>query len=359
MRTRALIALPVLAACFSATPVRADATAGSIQIGGFVDLYAAYNRNRPADHINFLPGANTLGSRAGELAVDFAAVEIQRDPAPVGFHLIVGAGDELTVLHPGESAASRDTFRNVYQASLSYLVPVGRGLRIEAGIYPSHIGFESALARDTWSYTGSWAANFSPYYQTGVKAAYAWSDRWSAELHVVNGWQLIRDDNGGKSVGTRVAWTSPRASVAVNGWVGPELPGDDRHLRTLIDLVATVKAGDRLDLALESYAGRQELPAATAQRWTALDLYARYRLDRTWAAALRLERFDDPDAGISGAPQRLHGVTVTLEARPHPAAILRLEARYDRSTMPVFSAADPGIRRRDQLLFIAGSIFTF
>lgn len=340
-------------------PAGAFAQAPTLQIGGFIDLYYGWNGNHPFDRQSFFPGAGVVAERSNEFGLDFAAVEIQRDPSPVGFHLIVGGGDELDVLHSGEPAGGRDTFRNIYQASVSYNVPVRRGLRLEAGIYPSHIGFESALARDNWNYTGSWAANFTPYYQTGIKAVYAFSDHWSGELHALNGWQIIHDNNGGKSVGARLAWSTPGASVAVSTWTGPELPGDDSHLRTLFDLVASKKVAPKVDLAFEGYYGHQDLPGGVSQHWTALAGYARYTLNPRWAATVRLERFDDPDGGISGLPQLIKAGTLTLEAHPHEHTVLKLEGRYDRSTQKIFTGDQEGAAKRDQLLFVLGSVITF
>ena len=57
-----------------------------------------------------------------------------------------------------------------------------------AGIYPSHIGFDGFASQTDWNYTRSWMADYSPYYQTGIKATYAFDDAWSAQIQVLNGW---------------------------------------------------------------------------------------------------------------------------------------------------------------------------
>ena len=62
-----------------------------------------------------------------------------------------------------------DVWRYVQQASVSAKVPVGRGLVIEGGIYPSHIGMEGLASQGNWNYTRSWLGEYSPYYQTGIK----------------------------------------------------------------------------------------------------------------------------------------------------------------------------------------------
>ena len=330
------------------------------ELGGFVDLYYAYNANRPFNRENFVPGAGIAAKRSDEVQLNLVALEIKRDPRPVGFHVIAGIGDELEILHLGEpegEGVGRDTFENLYRASVSYAV--SDRLLIEAGVYPSHIGFESGLTRDNWNYTGSWAANFSPYYQAGVKAVYTFVDGWSAGLHVVNGWQIIGDNNDGKSLGAHLGWSSDRGFLTLNAWVGPELPDDDSSLRTLWDLVGSVNVSDDLALGFEADLGRQELPGSDAAEWTALAGYLRYRLAPAWAVAVRAEQVDDPDGGISGLPQTIEEGTLTFEHRPHERVILKLEGRYDRSTEPIFASEEEGPAEKDQLLFVLGSIFTF
>ena len=155
--------------------------AQGLQLGGFVDGVFAYNFNRPADHANFLPGLGTSAKRDNEVTVNLAQVDLVLGPEPVGFKLSLGFGTATEVVHAAEVrgvATSPDVWRNVVQASVQWQTRVGRGLLLEAGVYPSHIGFEGLAPKDNWNYTRSWLGELSPYYQAGLKAAYPLSDRW-------------------------------------------------------------------------------------------------------------------------------------------------------------------------------------
>ena len=72
---------------------------------------------------------------------------------------------------------------------------------------------------------------------------------------------------------------------------------------------------------------------------------------------MRAERFADDDGGISGTPQTLRELTLTLEHRPRPDLILELEARGDDSTAAVFGK-DDGKTDRQRLLLL-GAVATF
>ncbi len=338
----------------------------SISIHGLADVYYAWNSNRPADHANFQPGTGTTAKSADEFALNLAALDVSAEAKPVHARIIAVAGNGAEVVHEGEPAGEgtgRDVIRHIYQASLGYLLPIGRGIAIDAGIYPSHIGFESFLSKDNWNYTRGWAGEFSPYYQAGVKVATSFSDHWSAQLHVINGWQIVGENNHSKTFGTQVAWTGDTLSVSFNTCAGPELPNDDAHWRTFGDLVVTYKAAARLQLAGSADAGYQARPGASPARWQSVSAWARYSLSSRTAIAARAEVFHDPEDGISGFAQTLRGGTVTLEHRPAPPLVAKLEARYDRSSASVFSsrasAAGEVERRREQVLLIASAVAIF
>ncbi len=63
------------------------------------------------------------------------------------------------------------------------------------------MGMESWISRDNPTYTRSLVAEYSPYYQSGVKFTWAPSSRITAQLDVVNGWQNISENNSGKGAG--------------------------------------------------------------------------------------------------------------------------------------------------------------
>jgi hypothetical protein len=356
-----LLGLAVLLAQASAAP--AEET--SVQLHGLVDVFYGLNTNRPFDHTSFLPGTGTTARRANELNLNAAAVDLSLQPRPVGFHLTLAFGSGPDVVHasePAGSATGTDIWRFVYQASVSYTVPVGNGLLLEAGIYPSHIGFESFFSKDNWTYTRAWMGEFSPYYQAGLKMAYAFDAHWSVQLHFLNGWQTIGDNNRAKAIGTQIAWNSNALSIAFNTFAGPELPGDDSDWRLFGDFTAQLKVTPWLSLGATADIGRQDRPQGAAL-WHAAALLARIGFSPRGAVALRGEYYDDEDGFFSGRPQVLREGTATLELRPAEHLIVKLEVRQDLAGAPVFSgerdAAGNPTFSKTQTLAIASAVVDF
>jgi hypothetical protein len=336
----------IVGALLFAAIARAEEKPPVVVIRGFVDGYYAWNSNSPDTHESWVPGAGTTAKRADEFNLNLAAVEFVRDAAPVGFHLSLVAGTGADVVHAAES----EGVRHIYQASVIYK-PAAR-LTLEAGVFPSHIGFEGFFSKDNWSYTRGWLAEFSPYYQTGIHATVQFSDEWSGEVHILNGWQVIDDNNGAKAVGGRIAYSTDRFSASLNTFDGPELPHDDHHWRHFGDLIALYRATPRLSVGGSFDRGHQQLPGGGAN-WLGMAVYGRCALGDHDAIAIRVERFRDPDNGISGTAQTLIEGTVTYEHRPVPNLILKLEARRDRSTASVFDG------NRTQTLVAGGAVVTF
>lgn len=323
----------------------------AISVHGWIDVYVAANGNHPDPKINFFSGVGTTAHRADQPALNVAALDISHNPEPFGFHVTLVGGDSADVVHSGEPHPH--DVRHIYQASASFNAPLGRGLLVEAGVYPSHIGFEGFFSKDNWNYTRGWLGELSPYYQTGLKASYAFSDEWSAQFHVLRGWQLIGDNNTAPAIGTQVAYNGTRLSASFNTFVGPELPDDDTHLRKFGDVVATWKATPRLALGASFDRGRQEYGAEPASNWFGAALYGRYAFNDRHAVAVRAERFRDPDAAISGTAQTLNEGTLTYECRPSAHWVLKVEGRRDHSSAPVFAGS------RNQTLAIASVVVQF
>jgi hypothetical protein len=337
---------------------------GKLDLHAFVDLYYAYNSNHPETGLNFIPGTGTTAKVADAFSVNLAQFEVSMPADPVGFKITVGAGTGEEVLHAAEPGGS-DVWSHLLLASVTYQTRVGRGLSFEGGIMPAHVGMEGFASKDNWNYTRSWMAEFSPYYETGLKVAYPFSDRWSGALYVVNGWQIIGENNSAKTFGTQIAFGSDKVSASFNTLAGPELPDDDSDWRVLGDLVLTVRPTDAWSVGVTIDAARESQPAGASASWWGAAVYARYSLqaDR-YAFTLRAERFDDPEGAISGTDQDLTEGTLTFEYRPSKHLIVKLEGRYDHSTAPVFAtegldAANQPVLTPSETLAIVGVVATF
>ena len=81
----------------------------------------------------------------------------------------------------------------IYEANLGVKLSKTKNIWFDAGIMPSHIGFESAISADCWTLTRSILAENSPYYETGIKLNYgSKNEKFNFNFLVLNGWQKIQ-----------------------------------------------------------------------------------------------------------------------------------------------------------------------
>src|SRR5256714_212565 len=93
---------------------------------------------------------------------------------------------------------------DLQQAFVTYIAPIGSGLRFDVGKYVTHLGYEVIEGYDGYgdNYSRSILFGYAiPFTHTGLKASYGFSSKVAAMFEVVNGWDLVRDNNLSKSFG--------------------------------------------------------------------------------------------------------------------------------------------------------------
>src|SRR5215475_8245217 len=164
------------------------------QYGAFVDAAYLLDFNHPANDL-FRSRGTTY--KVDEPLINLTAAYLQKDASEAsrwGMQLTVQAGQDTRIF--GFSATAPNLsgskwLRHLGPTTFSYLAPVGKGLTIQGGIFSSLIGYDSLYAKDNFSYTRPWGADFTPYLMLGINASYPISDKLIGTAFVVNGyWHL-------------------------------------------------------------------------------------------------------------------------------------------------------------------------
>ncbi len=336
------------------------------EIRGSIDGYYAFNVNRPAlAVVDDLAGTGNqlypFAHAHNQFTLNLAKFTIERTPdrqSPIGFTLDLAFGPAAEVVHAAEPGGD-GIFRHVQQAYVSYLAPIGHGLKLDFGKFVTPIGAEVIESQDNWNYSRgllfSWAI---PFYHFGARATYQW-DTVSLSGFLLNGWNNVVDNNSGKTFAVQVAWQPhPRFQWVQNYMAGPENAGDRHNVRHLVDSIVTYKATDQLSLMLNYDYGMDRLLDGSRVFWTGWAAYARYALTPRWALASRLEWFNDHDGFATGVAQRVKEFTLTSEFRLHRHLITKFEIRSDWSDREFFRNGG-GSAKRSQLVSLIGLAITF
>lgn len=184
-----------------------------VSIWGFADIYYGYNFNQPPSRVD------------GELITGNSFIYSHNRHNEFNLNNAIGGVDYLNDKMRGILAFQAGTYvqynyaneqlmlRYIYEAYGGYQ-PI-KNLWIDAGIFTSHIGSESAISAEDLTLSRSMMADNTPYYETGVRATYDPSNKLTVSGLILNGWQNITDHNKNKALGTQILF-KPTESLLFN-----------------------------------------------------------------------------------------------------------------------------------------------
>ncbi|HEY0529596.1 MAG TPA: porin [Gemmatimonadaceae bacterium] len=316
-----------------------------IAVNAFVSSAYQYNANRPATGTNsyrvFDFNDNSFNLDVAEVVVQIAPTK----PNDAGFRVDIAAGNSI----PQISKAQDQTVAqfDLQQVFASYIAPLGTGLRFDVGKYTTHLGYEVIDGYDGYNDNYSRSILFGyaiPFTHTGVKASYAFSSKIGAMVEVVNGWDLLRDNNHSKSVGAQLTVTPVAPLTVMLNWIGgPELANDNHSKRNVFDVVAIFKPTSSLTLGVNgdygTETGTSRVIAGDDAIWKGIAGYTALAVTSKFSVALRGETFHD-DGGVRlgmDEATTLSEVTFTPTYRFTNNVVVRGELRHDRANHAILA----------------------
>ena len=303
--------------------------------------------------------------KANSFLIDLAQIQFAKE-APVGglgYKLKVSFGETAKFIH---SAGLGDPNQvvDLTEAYVNYVAPLGSGVKLQFGKFVTYHGAEVIEARDDFNYSRSFLFNYAiPFTHTGLMAGYTFSKAFSANIYVVNGWDVFNDNNKGKTFGTSFVVT-PIEPFSMNfGFMyGPEQSDNSSHYRFLFDWVGTFKATKNLTFVVNTDFANEEkdpLNGGRNSRWYGIAGYAKYDFTDWFSTTIRAEYFDDRDGVRTGIAQKLKEITITPEFRIVKNFLLRPEYRHDWSNKDGFDSHHNTFVKKNQDTIALGMMYTW
>jgi hypothetical protein len=242
-------------------------------------------------------------------------------------------------------SAEPDWARPLLEANAGFKLSAKEELWVEAGILPSHIGFESAVGADCWNLTRSLLAENSPYYETGIKLSYTSKDNHiKTAVLVLNGWQHIQRPAASNKPCYGLQFTyQPQEKLTLNysNFIGKEQPDSSNAVRVFHNLYAIYEPSKKLGIAVGLDIGRDKYTAAHYGNWFSPVLIARYKINSNSALAARLEYYSDKKQVIIKTTSTngfsTWGSSINYDYRFFKKGMLRAELKYYTSKDMVFT----------------------
>jgi hypothetical protein len=318
-----------------------------VSIHGLVDAGYEHNFNQPNGETNVLRAWDQDGFQLTQ-----GNLHVEKD-GTVGFVTDINVGQVAEAINgashfsnsPGDAGSGR--WIDATQYYLTYTLPVGSGVSLQAGRFVTLLGEEVIPTYTNQNYNetrGFVFNNGEPLTHTGIRASYTYNEYVAVTGGLNNGWDDPGNiNNGGPNYEGELSLNNKDKSLALalNGIYGPNQVGHSNSYRGAIDPVATWKPAfiPNLTLATEYlYASETgKFDNGHGATWWGLAQYFVYDWN-AWESATRGEIFDDEDGARTGVHQTLWEATQTITYKvPDVSGLLvRAEYRHDNSNHHVF-----------------------
>jgi hypothetical protein len=303
--------------------------------------------------------------KANSFLIDLAQIQFAKD-APVGglgYKLKVSFGETAKFIHSKGLGGPNDVV-DLTESYINYVAPFGSGIKLQFGKFVTYHGAEVIEAKDDFNYSRSFLFNYAiPFTHTGFMAGYTFSKAFSANVYVVNGWDVTNDNNKGKTFGTSFVVTPIEPFTMNFGFLyGPEQPNNSSNYRFLFDWVGTFKATKNLTFMVNTdyaHEDKDPLNGGRNSKWYGVAGYVKYDFTDWFSTSIRAEYFDDKDGVRTGIAQKLKEITITPEFRIVKNLLLRPEYRHDWSNKEGFDSHHITLDKKSQDTLALGVMYTW
>ncbi|WP_374759462.1 porin [Dyadobacter fanqingshengii] len=286
-----------------------DDAKGAFAFSGYLDSYYMANFNKPASRSN-MGGSNArvFDQRSGQFSLGLVQTKVAYTNAKSEAVVDLTFGPNANMGNYGNALFS--TALAIKQAYFTYKFT--DKFSMTAGQFGTNIGYEVIDAPANFNYSLSNLFNNGPFYHAGLKATYAFSDKASLMVGVVNNVDGLGDNNRKKGIISQL-YFQPVANwnVYVN-YIGSNEANPDTvtfkepsAFYQVFDLTTSFQITEKFLLGLNAAYGSQKGdyqgyggPADT-ETWGGVAVYANTALTDNFAIGARYEYFNN-DSGVRG-----------------------------------------------------------
>lgn len=313
---------------------------GDLKLSGYLESYYLHDFNHTSDDVR--PGFTYSHNAVGKPSINLGFIKASFDNEQLRANLALGSG---TYMRANYATEPKD-LQKILEANIGF--KLNDDLWLDAGVMPSHIGFESAIGLDNWTVTRSMLADNSPYFETGVKLSYTSDDgKWYASGLILNGWQRIQrpDGNTTPAIGHQLTY-KPNEKLTLNSssFIGNDKSDQDRRMRYFHHFYGQYQINDQWGLiaALDVGAEQAEKNSQQYNVWFTPILITQYKYSDNLSIAVRAEYYQDKQQVIiiTNTPNGFStwSVSANVDYRLSDQLAIRTELRKFHSRDSIFQA---------------------
>ncbi len=300
-----------------------------VTYGGYVDTY--YTHDNDLDHsLERFPG---VSGKRDEFRLNIAMITVKYFKENVRGNLTLQYGDIPDLLWPSES-------KYIQEANIGFAP--AKNIWIDAGYFITHIGSEGIRPGENTFSANALVSFYEPSTQAGVSVTYS-SKRFTGAAYLLNGYNVINDNNKNKSIGLSLSYKLFRNIEIVYNNIGGNESSDlgNQNLRLYNNFIIRGSLGPNWIFVVNNDFCMQQRSKVDDNTKMGLMfggfVTSQYNITPKYAIALRGEYLTDIDGVMSGVyvnslgestGLQLFGPSLGFEYKPMDDAYFRIEGRY-------------------------------
>lgn len=325
----------------------------AVTISGYAEVYYQQDFNNPKS--NSRPAFVYSHNRNNEVSLNLGLIKAAYETEKVRANLGMGVGSYMNANYASEAGV----LKNIYEANIGVKLSNSHNLWLDAGILPSHIGFESAIGIDCYTLTRSMMADNSPYFETGAKLSFGSSNqKWNIAVLILNGWQRIQrvEGNSTPAFGHQATFRpSEKITLNSSSFTGNDLPDNERKMRYFHNLYGQIQLNSKFALVAGFDIGAQQKEKGSSDynTWYTPAVIAKYSLTEKVSMAARGEYYYDKKGVIisSGTDNgfQTFGASLNVDYQIMPNVVWRTEIKSLNSKDSVFLNRDEEMKKANAM----------
>ncbi len=346
MKINSILLISILFLLFKLANSQENSQAGlfkylpdGLKINGYVDMYYASDN----DEGDYLRQFSAIAPYRDDFKLNYVSLALRYTSENFRGNAVIHFGDVPNVNWPADN-------RYIQEANIGFMP--AKNFWIDAGYFLTHIGGEGVIPKYNYFTSLALCTYFEPFYQSGIRLSFDFSDKISAQLHVINSYNVFSDNHKHKSGGVQVDYKPfDRLEVIYNNLIGKETPRPDNvsRLRFYNNLVLKLTPSKKIAVIVCSDFCTQEksgivYPTASSIMYSGF-ASIKYSFVKKFSVSGRGEYYSDKDGILSGTyfvnsdtvGLKAYGISLGLEYNPVEFGYIRLETRYLKAVDAVLS----------------------
>lgn len=324
-----------------------------LSIAGHVDAYYRYSSNGVAGKTSYSDAGKGFG-------FGMANLQLSKDAGKIAFmaDVMFGPRAEGTNYYYVNGEGKSSSLALIKQLYVSYK-PTDK-LKFTLGNFMTFVGYELVEATNNLNYSMSYNYTNGPFYHTGLKVDYQFTDKFGGMIGVFNRTDT-KLDNGSKFVGGQLSYVDGPFKIYLNGLSGQEI---DSSSVTTLDITTSYQATPKLGLGFNLINKSVTPKGESATNWMGSALYVNYAVTDKFTLAARGEYLVDSkgmlfkdETNKAALDNTVTAFTISGNFKIDALTIIP-EIRFDSAKKNIFST-DDSKSKGSETAFILAAVYKF